>query len=53
MKSFQLTLTFDGSFLTVDYNDGSDNETRNCPTEEKLLAEVKEAVTTALSPEYD
>lgn len=53
MKSFQLLLTFNGTHLDVDYCDGSDVEVRACPTEEKLTAEVCEAVRTALAPEYD
>lgn len=51
MKDFKLTLAFDGQFLSIDYNDGTDVERRLASTPEKLMAEVQEAVTTALSEE--
>lgn len=51
MNPFELKLTFDGCMLRIDYCDGSDKETRVCPTLEKLKAEIMEAVITATSPE--
>lgn len=53
MKPFNLDLSFDGQFLHIDYCDGSDVEHRICPDRAKLMAEVNEAVDTALSPEEE
>ena len=53
MKNFQLTLSFDGQYLDVDYNDGSDTESYPCRTEAEIMDAVREAVKTALSPEDD
>lgn len=51
MKNFKLTLTFDGQFLSMNYHDGSDIEHRTASNPDKLMAEVREAVRTALSEE--
>lgn len=51
LESFNLNLRFDGTYLEIDYNDGSDIERRFCPDTTKLMAEIKEAVGTAMAKE--
>lgn len=51
LRPFGISLRFDGAFLSIDYMDESDVERRFCPNKAKLMAEIDEAVATALSEE--
>lgn len=53
MKEFNLNISFDGNFLSVDYCDGSDVETVAVADQKQLEAAVMDHIRTALSPEDD
>lgn len=53
MKGFNLNISFDGNFLSVDYCDGSDVETVAVTSRAQLEAAVLDRVHTAMAPEDD